>query len=262
MMSDSRLSGGKYWDYGPKIFGIGRSDAVIAFAGQTAWTYPLIVQITSYVESFINLRERAIDLAQAYRVILDLLNESLTFVSAPAHPSEKVPECSFLLAGYSASRKDFLLRRIVFNSNLNRFEYRPPRNLGGEYIAYIGDAKPMSAFARGLYEPREKTKTRARISMEPAETFFAVLSSKAHPEIGGAPQVAKVYQHGGQRHFGVYWPPDVPGEEQRIHLRGRRLGKFDVLDHPWVYEPSSAKLFWHDFSPDERRALGEADSAA
>lgn len=39
VMSDSRLSGGKFWDYGPKIFGIGRSDAVIAFAGDTSWTY-------------------------------------------------------------------------------------------------------------------------------------------------------------------------------------------------------------------------------
>jgi hypothetical protein len=57
VMSDSRLSGGKFWDYGPKIFGIGRSDAVIAFAGDTAWTYPLIAQISSYVESFVNLRE-------------------------------------------------------------------------------------------------------------------------------------------------------------------------------------------------------------
>lgn len=64
VMSDSRLSGGKIWDYGPKIFGIGRSDAVIAFAGDTAWTYPMIAQINSYVESFVNLRDRTIDLTE------------------------------------------------------------------------------------------------------------------------------------------------------------------------------------------------------
>jgi len=262
MISDSRLGGGKCWDYGPKIFGIGRSDAVIAFAGHTDWSYPLIAQITSYVESFINLRERAIDLVKAYSVILELLNDALTFVSDPAHPSVEVPECTFLFAGYSAVRKDFLLRRIVFNRGSSRFEDRPPRIVGGEYLAYIGDAQPMGAFARGLYEPRENKDSRARLDMGPAKAFFSVLSSGACTEVGGAPQLAKVYQHGGQRHFGVYWPPDVPTDKQRIYLRGRRLGRFEILDHPWVYEPSSSKLFWHDFSPDERRALGAADNAA
>lgn len=83
IMSDSRLSGSKLWDYGPKIFGIGRSDAVIAFAGDTAWAYPLIAQVTSFVESFINQRERVVDFADACPQILELLNESLAFVSEP-----------------------------------------------------------------------------------------------------------------------------------------------------------------------------------
>ncbi|MDO8040367.1 hypothetical protein [Janthinobacterium sp. SUN137] len=254
MMSDSRLSGGKNWDYGPKIFGIGRSDGIIAFAGDTAWTYPLIAQISSYIESFVDLRDRALDLIDAYDLVIQMLNESLSFVSKPAHPSMKVPECSFIFAGYSARRKDFFVRRIVFHPTRLLFESRSARGIGGEIITHIGDKDPMSAMVRHIAERRKKSKTRgAKLDMQPAEAFYAVLSSKQFSEIGGAPQVAKVYQNMSQRHLGVYWPQDVENHEQNIYLRGRRLKKFDVLDHPWVYEPSSARLFWHDFSPDTRR---------
>ncbi len=255
-MSDSRLSGGKLWDYGPKIFSIGRSDAVIAFAGDTAWTYPLIAQITSYIESFINLRERVVDFAETYRQILDVLNESQSFVSEPAIASEAFPECSFILAGYSARRKDFLIKRISFHKSRNRFEGSHPKSYGGESMALIGDKYPVNATVRRISELlAASTSTDARLDMAPATAFFEVLSSNKFRDIGGAPQVTKLYEHMNHRHFGVYWPPSVPNDEQHIYLRGRRLKPYEVLDHPWVYEASTASLFWHDFSPDERRAV-------
>lgn len=256
VMSDSRLSGGKIWDYGPKIFGIGRSDAVIAFAGDTAWSYPLIAQITSYIESFINLRERALDISEAYERILQLLNESLQFVSQAADPSLKNPECSFLLAGYSARKKAFFIRRIIFSFSRKKFEGRQPRKMGLESVAFIGDVRPVNAIIRRVSEAlKPSTGSRIkRLDMAPAEAFFKILTSKRFSEIGGAPQVSKVYEHMSQRHIGVYWPPDVDVEDQDIFLRGRRLRKHDVLDHPWVYDPSAAKLYWHDFSPDKMRS--------
>ena len=256
MMSDSRLSGSKFWDYGPKIFGIGRSDSVIAFAGDTAWTYPLIAQITSYVESFINLRERVIDFADLYLQILDVLNESLSFVSKPAAPSEALPECSFILAGFSARRKDFVIRRITFQKVRKRFEGAHPQSYGGESLAFIGDQEPVSATVRRISELLKARKANdSRLDMAPAIALVEVLSSNRFRDIGGAPQVAKVYEHMNQKHFGVYWPPSVPNDKQHIYLRGRRLKPYEVLDHPWVYDPSEAGLSWHDFSPDQRRAI-------
>ena len=62
-----------------------------------------------------------------------------------------------------------------------------------------------------------------------------------------------------QRHFGVYWPPDIPTDQQHIYLRGRQLGNYEVLDHPWVFDPSEGALYWHDFSPEERRAKLKAE---
>ena len=260
MMSDSRLSGGKFWDYGPKIFSIGRSDAVIAFSGDTAWTYPLIAQISSYVESFVNLRDRIVDLTEAYDLVLRMLNESIEFVSSPAHPSLELPDCSFILAGYSSFKKDFFIRRIDFHPKQRRFKGRLTRKICGEPIALIGDRGPVGALARSLseYQTKRGKGTRSALDMAPAKAFFEVACSGQFTEIGGAPQLAKVYENMTQAHLGVYWPPELPVEEQDIYLRGRRLGKFDVLDHPWVYEPSSANLYWHDFSPDEVRARASA----
>lgn len=263
MLSDSRLSGSKLWDYGPKIFGIGRSDAVIAFAGDTAWTYPLIAQVTAYVDSFINLRERVVDVVDLYRQILELLNESPSFVSEPVLPSEALPDCSFVFAGYSARRKSFLVRRIVFHKERKRFEGAPTGKFLGESMTFIGDKEPVDATARRISELLNGKGTEgARLGMVPAEAFFDVLASKRFRDIGGAPQVTKVYDHMNVRHFGVYWPPGVPDKEQDIYLRGRRLKPYEVLDHPWVYEPSTTELFWHDFSPDQRRAVTAERAAA
>lgn len=256
MLSDSRLSGSKIWDYGPKIFGIGRSDAVIAFAGDTAWAYPLIAQVTSYVESFINLRERVVDFVDMYGDILEVLNESLSFVSHPVIPSEALPECSFILAGYSARRKNFLIRRITFHKERKRFEGTHSSSYGGESLAFIGDEEPAKATVRRVSELLNTSKAKdTRLDMAPAVAFFEILSSHRFRDIGGAPQVTKVYEHMNQRHFGVYWPPKLPNREQHIYLRGRRLKPYEVLDHPWVYDPITTRLFWHDFSPDQRRAI-------
>ncbi|MNJ74399.1 hypothetical protein D3C77_713260 [compost metagenome] len=98
--------------------------------------------------------------------------------------------------------------------------------------------------------------------MAPAAAFFEVLSSEKFRDIGGAPQVTKVYEHMNLQHFGVYWPPNVPNEEQDIFLRGRRLKSYEVLDHPWVYDPTLTKLWWHDFSPDQLRDAAVAKTNA
>lgn len=263
MLSDSRLSGGKVWDYGPKIFGVGRSDAIIAFAGDTSWTYPLIAQITSYVESFINLRDRVVDVTDLCDQILQMLNDSLSFVTDTAHPSMALPECSFVFAGYSARKKNFFMRRIQFQSKSNKFISTPPKTYGGELVAYVGDEEPVQATVRRMSEILKQNKRkRSRLDMVPAAAFFEILSSGEFRDIGGAPQVTKVYEHMNIRHFGVYWPPNLPNEEQGIFLRGRRLKSYEVLDHPWVYDPALTKLWWHDFSPDQLRDATVAKSTA
>lgn len=262
IMSDSRLSGGKCWDYGPKIFGMGRSDALVAFAGDTAWSYPLITQITSYVESFINMRERVVDFIDAQKKIVSVINESLHFISDAADPSLEIPDCTFIFAGFSARKQDFIINKIAFNPKVRKFEIKPPKKVNGELLAVIGDQRPVSEIFRYMSDLKIKhSNIDDSLNTIPYEAFIKVLSSKKFREIGGAPQLTKLYQNMNQQHFGVYWPPELPAEEQKIYLRGRELGKYEALDHPWVFAPTEGRLYWHDFSPIEMQAKSYAEKS-
>lgn len=250
IMSDSRLSGGKFWDYGPKIFSMGRSDAIVAFAGDTAWTYPLISQITSYVESFVNLRERIVDFLDVRKKVVRVLNDSLNFVSDAADPSLEIPECSFILAGYSVRKQDYIVNKIVFNTNKKIFEIKAIKKIHGELFAIIGDKAPVSAIAGEVSRIEKKHQGKGfKLDMIPSEVFFDVLSSGKFHEIGGAPQISKIYPNMNQQHIAVYWPMNKVHDEQSIYLRGRELGDYEALDHPWVFDPESGRAYWHDFSP-------------
>jgi hypothetical protein len=173
IMSDSRLSGGKFWDYGPKIFSMGRSDAIVAFAGDTAWTYPLISQITSYVESFVNLRERVVDFLDVRKKVVRVLNDSLNFVSDSADASLEIPECSFIVAGYSVRKQDYIVNKIVFNPNKKIFEIKAIKKIHGELFAIIGDKNPVSAIAGEVSRIEKKLEGKDfKLDMIPSEVFF------------------------------------------------------------------------------------------
>jgi hypothetical protein len=48
--TDSRLRFGREWDCCPKLFTPPRSDAVISFAHNTAFAYPMIQQVRMAIE--------------------------------------------------------------------------------------------------------------------------------------------------------------------------------------------------------------------
>ena len=175
--------------------------------------------------------------------------------TTPKH-SNSTPQSAFGLYPAQKQQSPGGHPRLAFHKERKRFEGAHTRKYAGESVAFIGDKEPVDATVRCISELlNAKGRKDAKLGMVPAEAFFKVLASKRFRDIGGAPQVTKVYDHMNMRHFGVYWPPDVPDEDQDIYLRGRRLKPYEVLDHPWVYEPSTTNLFWHDFSPDQRRAV-------
>ncbi len=50
------------WDHGQKIFPLPRGDSVLAFAGDTFYAYPLILQTLRYVEDYDRAESRALPL--------------------------------------------------------------------------------------------------------------------------------------------------------------------------------------------------------
>jgi ATP-dependent protease HslVU (ClpYQ) peptidase subunit len=58
--SDSRLSGGQFWDANPKIMLLPRSDAVLSFAGTTSDAYPLMLQAYNSIRMYPPASSRAV----------------------------------------------------------------------------------------------------------------------------------------------------------------------------------------------------------
>ena len=74
--SDSRLSGGQFWDANPKIMLLPRTDCVLSFAGQTYNAYPLMLQAANAIETFNNLKTRSSLQRYTFRPTHDWLGQS------------------------------------------------------------------------------------------------------------------------------------------------------------------------------------------
>lgn len=76
--SDSRVSGGQRLDVCPKIMMLPRSDCALCFAGDTATTYPLMLQLGYAIAAHEPARERNLDIARVkahlLRVFTDVVN--------------------------------------------------------------------------------------------------------------------------------------------------------------------------------------------
>ena len=72
--SDSRLRWAGAWDSCPKIFCLPRTDAVIAFAGDTMWAYPIIAQTANHIAAFRPSLRRENDLLEAKGHALRVVN--------------------------------------------------------------------------------------------------------------------------------------------------------------------------------------------
>ena len=71
--------------------------------------------------------------------------------------------------------------------------------------------------ARGGFEPPYP------LDMEPFEVLRDLIREGAFPDIGGPPQVAKVYRHGNSQPFAVRW--SMPTAASDLTILGRPLFK-------------------------------------
>ena len=104
--SDSRLSGGGVWDCCPKIFPLDRDDSVIAFCGNTYFTYPLILQILTTIKSYRKSASREMVLCDLASHITKLINDMLEQVNELPDPDDK-QDFKLILAGYSNTLHGF-----------------------------------------------------------------------------------------------------------------------------------------------------------
>src|SRR5947209_3215612 len=98
--SDSRTRGVRVLDLSPKIMTLPRSDSAICFAGDTAATYPLMLQVHAAIAAHQPARERNLDIHQLRSHLLRVLTDTIASVKDAAAELEP-SDVQLLFGGYS-----------------------------------------------------------------------------------------------------------------------------------------------------------------
>jgi hypothetical protein len=241
--SDSRLSGGQWWDANPKIMLLPRSDSVLSFSGSTHDAYPLMLQAYNAIMMHAPAMNRSMDLADLKGHLVRVFNHSREFISRlPAGQKEPdAPDTLFMLSGYSWKSRRFHIWKLHYDASIQRFTFRPTRFWAGQnpgaykMVAYLGDVDAINEAKRNLAAllRQRDILTSSSFNMEPFEVLRDIIRNEGHPSVGGPIQVCKIYEHSNAVPVGIYWPTKQAGT---ISLFGRPLMEYEKS--PWgVIDP-------------------------
>lgn len=239
MASDSRLRGGEAWDCCPKILPLPRGDCAIAFAGETWWAYPLMLQMANAIGLHQGSSDRRIDITDLKGHSLRVFEQMLTTVTdlpvGRTRPDRPL-ETEFLFAGYSWKFSQYKIWRLHFDAEIDRYTFRPISPWGGQAegtmktVAFAGDISEIAEKRlRVLLRDRDLLRS-GSFNMEPFEVIRDLIREREHPTIGGAPQVVKVYKFARTQVFGVHWPDKSGG----VAALGRQQLLYERLNIPTI----------------------------
>lgn len=210
--SDSRITGGIMMNHAPKIFRLKRGDAVLAYCGPTLVAYPILIQIQASLDAHEETRSRIVDIVHLkshIRKTIELLR--LPIEDLPSKDDSN-RSFKFLLAGYSWKTATF--RVWTF-----RYDIR-----SGEFNAFSMPRKHRFVFMSDCFEnERDATVKLLRrmanggnrvargVDWEPLEVLFGFIRDPSLHDIGGPPQIVKVYKHANTLPINVIWPDDEIG---------------------------------------------------
>lgn len=138
--SDSRLSGGQRLDACPKILTLPRSDCALCFAGDTAATYPLMIQMAYAISAHEPARERSLDIARVKANLIRVFSDLVARITDAARPFQP-HDAEFIFAGYSWMKKEFRIWNIHYVANEKKFAAREAHSFHPRLpkAAFIGD---------------------------------------------------------------------------------------------------------------------------
>jgi hypothetical protein len=244
VISDSRLSGGQFWDANPKIMLLPRSDCVISFAGNTNAAYPLMLQAYNAIIMFEAASNRRLDVPHLKGHLVRVFNRAISFVShlPVGQQTPDAPDAIFMLAGYSWREKRFRIWKLYFDENIKRFTFRPTMPWKGEgqeekLITFVGDGDLVTEARKWLpnYLRKSGRLESGGLNMEPFEVLRDMIRSGQFPNIGGAPQLVKIYEHMNAVPAGIFWPDKA---SDTVSVLGRPLMKYE-------------KVRWRVIDPDD-----------
>ena len=216
--SDSRLSFGARWDCCPKVFPLAREDSVLAFCGDTAFAYPILLQLSNSVTNYRKSRSREQDITSLRPHLLKVIERMRDEVHNLPKGNSGIDTKDFrlLFAGYSWREQQFKAWVLSYHTKLQRFHFRIH-----SHFTRSGPAvqNPFSSWAMhflkaygSLYRRLSKAgNLRAGpLDMEPLEVLREFIEDPACDSISGPPQIVKIYPHARTLPINVLWPPEQP----------------------------------------------------
>ena len=253
-VSDSRLGGGDRWDECPKILTLERGDCAMSFAGDTCWTYPLMLQTRNALNQYNKIKSRAMDITDVNGFILNVINSVFKTINRDDYHGNLEETADLIFGGYSWIYKTFKMWNYFYSPSQRIFIKNPgfKNYLGLGRLILIGDNNLKKDFKERLrklvlqkYGVADNTSTEHHFYMEPFEVIRDMLKeqweaqqkrSEKYRTIGGAPQMIKVYQYMNSRPVGMYWPEKSNDNFKNRTLLGRRLFDFEDTEY-WFMDP-------------------------
>jgi hypothetical protein len=269
VVSDSRLNGGKKMDCGQKVIALPRSDAFICFAGDTGWAYPFMHQVANAISTYEKSASRAQDISELKSHVLKVF-EGLRESVHDACGDEGIPSAEFLFGGYSWIQKEFLIWRIHFQvpklrklpkwgekaaakmiKERSKFIATPAKDWKGQPWIFAGNKEYVDQARLDLSKMMRSRKRlpdqveNFKFDWEPFEVIRDMLrkvesnpSEFKNGDIGGVPQVLKIYEHLSSRYLGIEWKKPGTEDKPDIFVCGRKTLGYETPTL-WILNPDT-----------------------
>ncbi len=193
----------------------------------------MIQSIAAYPPSVRRSSDLEVAVGHCLRVLDEIYKDRRDF-SSDGDPG---PGASLTIGGWSWRAGKFRIWHVTWDKASRRFRSRPVRarsSRSGVQCWFAGDADAVHDARLGLdrlLDERELPPDKG-LDLEPLELIARAIRSEAYRGVGGAPQVAKVYQHMNTQQFAVQWQPR--GGPSRLYMAGRPLLSYEVAHVPTI----------------------------
>jgi hypothetical protein len=231
--SDSRLSGYGRWDCCPKLFPLQRNDSLLAFSGDTAFAYPILLQFEKSIPNYRKALSREQDITHLRPHLLNIIESMRNDIRELPRGTDS-QQFRVLFAGFSHITNSFKAWSFYYTARMSKFRYRSlsfhrKRTQRTKPFLFMGDdtGRAYAALYRLLSE-RHKLTT-GSLDMEPLEVLIDLINDEEAESIGGPPQVVKVYRHAQVLPINVLWPMEEPSY---VAYFGRPLLRHELSEFP------------------------------
>lgn len=209
--SDSRIRGGEAWDACPKIMPLPRPATIMAMSGDATEAYAFLVQALNACHILSGNISGQTDIGYFAKKLRDIYADSRTHVSdLDSTGKASIPNLDVVLLGWSWRRLRYEGFSYKFNRKGELWMDRLPLAPETAYPVYLfGDAAPEARKRlreikeeRNLPTPRRgdpaarQVADHAFFDWEPLEVLLSIIGDERMTTVGGAPQIARIYQYG------------------------------------------------------------------